>query len=762
MHTRTSRIFRVASLLIAIAGAWSSTALAIADGQWTRLPVPTAGHLRSVVRDEQGNRLISFGGTNGSSYSNEVFVLPLSGPPEWQLLQTVGTPPAPRSGQAAVYDPVRHRLLVFGGTTISGQVGDAWALSLSGTPTWSQLFPTSGPSPRYGHAAIYDPVRDRVVVFGGNTGSAKLNDVWVLPLTTFPLGWSQLAPAGDTPTTRWGSTGIYDPVDDRMIVFGGVQLATGFNDVWALSLGGAPVWTPLAPTGTLPGGRWTHAAAYDPLRGRLLVFGGYNGTTYLNDVWALTLGASPAWAPVAAGGTPPAARWGTTWINDPVLDRMVLFGGGAVAGETNDLWSLPLGAPQWQEVFGTSGNAPWRYDHGAVFDPVSRRMFVIDGFNGSFLNDVWAASVDDPTFWAPVLPLGPAPPARTNFSATLDGARRRIIVIGGVGSGTGVRFNDVWALSLDPPIQWTQLSPGGTPPSPIDTHVAILDPIRNRIIVQGGVTVSDGNTNRVWALSLLGDGTWSELSPVGGPPAVRTAHAGIYDPIRDRLVIAGGYNGGFHVLNDVWALTLSGTPTWHQLVNVFSFSSQTAVYDAGNDRMLLFGGYNSDATNDTWAVPLGPSGLTTLLAPSGARPSPRFSHSAVYDAEGAQMIVFGGFNVPSPNGDVWSLKLPVNTTAVPPATTRSGVQLAAAVPDPAVGEVTIGFTLASDGEATLNVYDVGGRLMRSLVDASLPAGPQTVRWDRRDSAGNVVPAGLYFYELRVGQIRMARRVVLVH
>ena len=42
------------------------------------------------------------------------------------------------------------------------------------------------PPARYRHTAIYDPVRDRIVVFGGNSGSSQYNDVWALSLAGSP------------------------------------------------------------------------------------------------------------------------------------------------------------------------------------------------------------------------------------------------------------------------------------------------------------------------------------------------------------------------------------------------------------------------------------------------------------------------------------------------------------------------------------------------------------------------------------------------
>jgi hypothetical protein len=84
---------------------------------------------------------------------------------------------------------------------------------------------------RYRHTAVYDPVRDRMVVFGGHGDFPFLNDVWALSLAGSPA-WSELAPAGIPPSARDGHTASYDPVRDRMVVFG--SSLDKLNDVWAL------------------------------------------------------------------------------------------------------------------------------------------------------------------------------------------------------------------------------------------------------------------------------------------------------------------------------------------------------------------------------------------------------------------------------------------------------------------------------------------------------------------------------------------------
>jgi hypothetical protein len=268
--------------------------------------------------------MVVFGGyysSYGSSHVlNDVWALSLAGTPAWTQLTPSGTPPIGRYGPSAVYDPVRDRMVVFGGQYYDGSshhLNDVWALSLAGTPAWTKLAPSgTPPSGRDSPSAIYDLARDRMVVFGGRYyyygSECYLNDAWALSLEG-PGGtpvWTQLTPSGALPSARTWHSAIYDPVRDRMVLFGG--LGSGdFNDVWALWLGGPLAWTRLTPSGTLPGKRDSHSAIYDPVRDRMVVFGGCSFDV-ANDVWALTWWRRPPTAvedpfpPLVSGLRPPA------------------------------------------------------------------------------------------------------------------------------------------------------------------------------------------------------------------------------------------------------------------------------------------------------------------------------------------------------------------------------------------------------------------------------------------------------------------------
>ena len=134
---------------------------------------------------------------------------------------------------------------------------------------WSQIPPPS----RSGHTAIYDPIRDRMLVFGGYQAELS-NDTWSLCFGEKP-GWQLLETLGEQPPGLREHSAIYDPVRDRMILFGGRGGKGFLNETWELSLGDRPTWSRLQTHGDLPIARHSHAALYDPVRDRMIVFGGF-------------------------------------------------------------------------------------------------------------------------------------------------------------------------------------------------------------------------------------------------------------------------------------------------------------------------------------------------------------------------------------------------------------------------------------------------------------------------------------------------------
>lgn len=81
-------------------------------------------------------------------------------------------------------------------------------------------------------------------------------------------------------------------------------------------------------------------------------------------------------------------------------------------------------------------------------------------------------------------------------------------------------------------------------------------------------------------------------------------------------------------------------------------------------------------------------------------------------------------------------------------------------PNPFNPQTTLRFTLAADGPTTLDVYDLAGRRVRTLLDGHLVAGEHRVTWDGRDDGGRAVASRVYLIRLRSGDVADVRRVAL--
>jgi hypothetical protein len=345
-------------LLISLAVASVADSVSADQSVWmqtTPSNSPSARLDASLIYDPGNNRLVLFGGRNANytafgdlwTYSLETH--------QWSQLAAQGTPPSARWGHSAIYDPgragVSPRMLLYGGGYTSAAT--VYALSLTGTPTWSVLNIT-GPNPggRTDHAAVYDSDRDQMVIYGGSMNGAYTN-AWLLSLTT--LQWTELAGSGWS-GFGWDPVAVYDAQNQRMLVFDGFDYAvpvggngkTWDNSIRALELNHTtPVWTTHGqydPLWYLPfdmWGRGERTAAYDATHHRVLFFGGVDVfEAGCADVWAVDV-TTMTWTHFQPGGTTPLGRGYHAAAFVPALDQLVVFGGGnnLIGGALyNDTW----------------------------------------------------------------------------------------------------------------------------------------------------------------------------------------------------------------------------------------------------------------------------------------------------------------------------------------------------------------------------------------------------------------------------------------
>jgi FlgD Ig-like domain len=90
-----------------------------------------------------------------------------------------------------------------------------------------------------------------------------------------------------------------------------------------------------------------------------------------------------------------------------------------------------------------------------------------------------------------------------------------------------------------------------------------------------------------------------------------------------------------------------------------------------------------------------------------------------------------------------------------------GTALLPSVPNPFRGQATLPFVMAQAGRVRLEIFDLRGRKLATLLDGVREAGPQSARWDGKDDRGRAVGAGVYVAKLSGDGIDFSRRIVLV-
>lgn len=95
------------------------------------------------------------------------------------------------------------------------------------------------------------------------------------------------------------------------------------------------------------------------------------------------------------------------------------------------------------------------------------------------------------------------------------------------------------------------------------------------------------------------------------------------------------------------------------------------------------------------------------------------------------------------------------------ANTSVRLALHPAHPNPTRGSTTIGFALPREANVRLRIYDVAGRLVRTLVDGQVGAGEGVKIWDGKHNGGAQAAGGVYFYRLETGAQTLTRKMILV-
>ena len=431
-------------------------ALTLGDpGRWD--PIATTGlqvargHGGALV-DAVGDRLVlgpGFSDTYPSPASErDAYTLPLAAGGEWSAAPAKR--PFDLSGYSpvgltyeTVYDSRRHRMIAITATY-------AQSLSLTDDSGWQRLWPPDPPrepSVVTGHVLVSDPARQVVWSVGGEE-QYLYQDLWKLD----PAGEAQWAWYAQSHRLPWrGHAAALDQAGQRILV---VSLGQTQREIIELDIEDIHTETVWAPAGAHPAERVEQSAVVDPVRGRLLVFGGnyygpqYSGNSFA-DLWSVPLGDLSAWTLLTPSGPGPGARGSHFAFYDDVRDRMVLFGGfsqsgGPIRRHCHDAWALSLaGEPAWTLLDAAAWDPP--FAGRLTYDPMTRRLFLFRADPASASAIVATRGIQDGDSWATLATSGDPPlaDAPIAFAPWCD----RLVVAST--NRSGPQADETWVLQLE-------------------------------------------------------------------------------------------------------------------------------------------------------------------------------------------------------------------------------------------------------------------------------------------------------------------------
>ena len=263
-----------------------------ARGEWQKLKVegdaPSPRRESLAAYDAKRNRMIVFGGQSASGNTNDAFALVLKdGAERWVELATDSRflPPARTHGNLIV-DALHDRAILYGGYSHPTVYRDTWSLSLEPEKEqWEELATTYNPTGiSVGNAAIYDPIGQRMVVYRP----------YLLQLVSLSLDadlmWTNHTNATMPQEHRRYPAAAYDSARHEMILQGGLSSSSTLSETLRIDL--ETMDFAHLPAEVDSTGRFWHTAAYDEVRDRINIVGGRNFPRYAYATMA-TLGRLP-------------------------------------------------------------------------------------------------------------------------------------------------------------------------------------------------------------------------------------------------------------------------------------------------------------------------------------------------------------------------------------------------------------------------------------------------------------------------------------
>lgn len=313
----------------------------------------------------------------------------------------------------------------------------------------------------------------------------------------------------------------------------------------------AKSWEKLHPSGSIPQARSGAASAV--ANGKLYVFGGYGGRNSRLDDFHCYDFKSNEWNPVEVRShITPGCRENNGIVSTDSGQKLILFGGYSGTSWLNDLWVYDISEKTWECVEESSDYVPFdlasnprpsrRFGYVSVVH--GNKLIIMFGFDGSqWLNDIYEFNFDS-LEWQVVISNGDVP-SRRSCPAWVK--NDHMIYVHGGYNGIN-RLSDLYSFNIITR-SWNRMVCKGNPPSPRYLHSSSL--YNGKLFIYAGYS-ENKRLDDMYIYDLATE-HWSPVLYSDGPTG-RSSHClHLYE---NMIFVSFGYDGN-DVLNDIYKFRLS-------------------------------------------------------------------------------------------------------------------------------------------------------------------------------------------------------------
>ncbi|MEM3413787.1 MAG: kelch repeat-containing protein, partial [Thermoplasmata archaeon] len=533
--------------------------------------------------------------------------------------------------------------------------------------TWYPLTQESKPSARYQAEMVYYEIAGVFILFGGRTGTNQQSgETWEYNPKTNT--WRLLNPL-NSPPARLAFGMAYDTINHKIVLFGGFAgTSTFYSDTWVYDYS-TNTWTNMNPS-VKPPSRYGCEMVFDKKNGVFVLFGGVDSNwNRLSDTWVYSYGTN-TWTQKITQNTPPKAE-DPAFGYDEKTGKCILFGGANVSSLLSETWAYDYAQNTWQKLSPLGSPTP-RWLAEMVFAPTIQKLILFGGATSadekSFSNETW--TYDSGTNSWVQLNFQSLPSARGGYVVATDG--NNLYYVGGhAGNNPLVLLSDSWLFDATS-LQWFCLEPTERPSA--RRHIEVVyHESADVFILFGGRTSTNALNSETWVYYPRTN-IWRNMNPVTAP-SPRDSYAMAYDSLHHKLVLFGGRTSTNSCMSDTWVYDY-GTNSWSSVYPSVSPPGRYGhemVFDKKNGVFVMYGGVGTGYTHlsDTWVYDYSTNTWTQKL--TSQNPGGIEEHALAYDENSGKCILFGGNTGTSLKAETWAYDYSTNSwTKLPTSIAPSG------------------------------------------------------------------------------------------